>query len=696
MSILNFMPYLLVENFSQGLDTRRLTLTTKAGALLRCKNAHITRGGEIEKRKDFVTFADLIPGTFGLHAVAGNLYVFGSGASPTMPTNVNYQQLIHPSGSAMVKIIKTESFNGKIYAIAQYLDGSIYHFYNGVRVSAWDSIYEAVADKAGVAASLSREIDEEEPFVSTSLGDTLTITAATAGVPFDITKSTTNGGTDPTQDIVLVNTVPNVTGNAEVLSTGSFQVSGGSSGVGNQVTSVSVNGVTITNAAIAWTTSNANTAALIAANINTYVSSPNYSAISQGQAVIISAAPGTGAGPNGFTVVPVPGGNVVTSGVTNMSGGVAFVASVAEVWTAQISGVFETADTYTINLMVPSIQYSSSFTVSGSASGMGRTAKTHKTKMYSTTRSLIYFSKINDPTVWGGDDEGQGFINISNEDAGSEDLSALGVYQGKLAIFSRRSIQIWDMDADPSKNIQSQILGNIGTFAPNSVVNFGDQDVFFLSDSGVRSLRARDASNNASVSDVGTNIDTLISEDSLAVSESDRNDAVAIIEPNDGRYWLALGEKIYVFSFFPTPGISAWSTYEPGFRTEFFAYSGGRVYSRSGDTIYVYGGINGNTYGQYEVDIELPYLDGGVPATIKSIKGVDMACEGIWDIKLGCDITNPDAKDVIATTDGSTFMQQRIDASGQGTHFGIRLTNNTDKYSRVGNFVLHFDKNDAD
>ena len=70
--------YLLVENFNQGLDTRRMLLTSKAGSLQVLKNAHITRGGEIEKRKAFVPYATLPVGTFGLQAATDTLYTFGS------------------------------------------------------------------------------------------------------------------------------------------------------------------------------------------------------------------------------------------------------------------------------------------------------------------------------------------------------------------------------------------------------------------------------------------------------------------------------------------------------------------------------------------------------------------------------------------------------------------------------------------
>src|SRR3546814_8090877 len=124
-----------------------------------------------------------------------------------------------------------------------------------------------------------------------------------------------------------------------------------------------------------------------------------------------------------------------------------------------------------------------------------------------------------------------------------------------------RAIQIEYVDPDHALNQQRQVRTNTGTVAPHSVVSFGDSDVFFLLESGVRSLRARDSSNSASVSDVGTPVDQLILDAVRDLDEDVVEAAVAIIEPIDGRYWLALGDNVYMFSFFPAKKVSAWTTY---------------------------------------------------------------------------------------------------------------------------------------
>jgi hypothetical protein len=557
------MGYLVVENFGAGLDSRKSFLTTPAGALLTCKNAHITRGKEIEKRKKFATFANLPSGTFGMHAASGNIYVFGSAdLIQSMPDGVNYQRLTHPQDSPMTELIFSESFNGKIYAIAKFASGDIYHYFDQQRVTAWDTIASSVAGIQGVATFMSDQIDAEALFGSIASNNTIIITGPD-GVEFTVTGS---------------------------------------------------NRMSITRSQIAD--------------------------------------------------VGVPQKTLVT-----------------------ITGAFQSEEQYYITLEIGT-SYKKTFSITGSSSGAGRSVKTFGKKIYSTTQSLIYFSSLDDPTDWEG--IGSGFINVLNQDGGAENLTAMAVYQGKLALFSRRAVQIYQMDPDPTKNINTQTLSSIGTFAPKSVVAFGDVDVFFLSDSGVRSLRARDASNAATVADIGTAIDTLIQKEIASVQETVKNSSVGIIEPTDGRFWLAIGSKIFVFSYFTGSNVAAWSTYETGFSVEAMNYVNGRIYVRGQNAIYIYGGVSGNEYDDCEVEITLPYLDGGKPAHIKTIQAIDMGCEGTWDVFIGMDVSQPNSRDYSGTIENSTYTIGRLLHFGIGTHIGTRLVHKSAGYARLSNFAIHY------
>jgi len=329
----------------------------------------------------------------------------------------------------------------------------------------------------------------------------------------------------------------------------------------------------------------------------------------------------------------------------------------------------------------------------------GKTAKallTVKSKVYAAADSLLNFSAIREPTHWSdsGAIVGSGFINMSNESAGSETLIALARYQGYLAVFARRSVQIWYLDSDPLQNAQRQVLLNIGTFAPKAPINFGDIDVIFLSDTGIRSLKVRDASNQAGVSDLGTPIDPEVIEYMRGLSEATKAASCAVMEPVDGRYLCAIGDRVYAFSYFPASKISSWSRYDPGFQITDFVSMDGRLYARSGDTIYLYGGDDGATYDDSTVTVELPYIDGRAIATWKTFTGFDVVSEGEWSVYINTEPNLPDAWSKIAVISENTKVTMTgldIGIVGQSPMLKIKFVNKRAGPAKISKVVVHYE-----
>lgn len=321
-------------------------------------------------------------------------------------------------------------------------------------------------------------------------------------------------------------------------------------------------------------------------------------------------------------------------------------------------------------------------------------------KLYAGAGNTLFFSAVDDATIWTPgvpSAQGQGFKDLTNAASGSERLVSLASYQGRVAVFTRRSVQIHAVDPDPDNYRLLQTLLNLGTMAPRSVVNFGDSDVFFLADTGVRSLRARDSSNNASVSDIGTPVDDIVNEAVRNLPLLGR-EAVSVIEPVSGRYWLALGRTIFVFSYYPNGKVAAWSTYSLGFAPVAFATVGNRVYVRGDDGgLYVYGGASGQDYGDdYRCTVEPALLDGGKPATFKRVQGFDLSCQGSWRVWLGTDPSRIDARDHIGDVDRPTWGMERWAANGYGTHFSIRLTHQGAGPAKVNSLAVHYDEGEQD
>ena len=682
------MAYFVIEDFKAGLDTRRMAVSSVPGSLLTLTNAHITRGGEIEKRPAFVPISALPGSTFGLASVGTNMYIFGSIAAPAIssdaPANLTYQRLQHPSSLAMTGVLHVAGFNGLPYVIAQYDDGSVFHFYNGTRIAAFNdgraraSFTVTGGTTVGVAATASFTVTgginsasdtvsiirlDTIPLLSSAVQHNGSNTATAALLAAAINSFTGNPDFTATSSGAVV-TITSVTQGSiyngavlTVTTTGGFTVGSLTTlagGIDNALALITVGGVRVTGDPILHTGNNATTAAAIAAAINDYPSSPDYFATAVGTKVNVVAVDG-GTAANGRAVAIVNTGNFTTS-----------------VTSGSLAGGTAVASTFT----------------------PGEYAKPAKSKMYSTSAATLFFSKIDNPADLTDTNNGAGFINLSNNALGSEKLSSLANYQNNLAIFSERTVQIWFIDVDAGQNQQLQVLNNTGAIGPESVIEFGDSDVFYLSESGIRSLRARDASNAAFTSDVGNAIDPLLIEE-LKTNRLAAKASVGVLEPRDGRYMLAIGPKIYVFSYFPASKVSAWSVYEPGFNVTAWAIVGRKLYCRAGDILYLFGGDDGDTYDASEVVVQLPYLDARSPATFKQFTGMDMACEGQWLVQTCTDPNDLTKRQDVATVYQTTYSLGHVTLQEYSTMLAFRLVNDQDGPARIGNMVLHYDSGDV-
>jgi hypothetical protein len=306
----------------------------------------------------------------------------------------------------------------------------------------------------------------------------------------------------------------------------------------------------------------------------------------------------------------------------------------------------------------------------------GTYARTWKSKMYRIDGKYLRFSGINNPAQNDPSsvtEPGAGFINLALNDPDGEQALAMEVFYQSMAVMARLQTQVWTLDPDPTKDTLAQLLRQ-GVISPRSVVQFGTGDVLFLSDSGVRSLKAQTAfSLAASVSDVGSAIDLMlipvIRTNSTAVQKAE-----AVVQPIQGRYWLVIDDTIYVLSYFPAGSITAWSTMKPGFVVRNFAVVNNTVYCLDmAGNIYLYGGVTQNEYDSCKVTIRTPHLSADNPTENKRIKSVDVMCQGQWSVNIGMLPNNTEAFELCATIQDNTYGLQSIPFAGYGTHFGMHL-----------------------
>jgi len=332
--------------------------------------------------------------------------------------------------------------------------------------------------------------------------------------------------------------------------------------------------------------------------------------------------------------------------------------------------------------------------------------RTYKNKMYTVEGSILYFSAIGNAGDWSGlSPPATNYIDLSMGDSDMTDSVALEVYYDKLAIFSSTAVQLWIMDPDFTKNQYVQTLRQAGTTAWRSVMQYGSGDVMYLSHSGVRSLRARNSSLAAAVSDIGSPLDPLLQDLFRTMGVSWMSGTIALLQPVTGRFWIIMAgskanddapltSKIYVLSAFPGPKITAWSEYDAGFVITAACIHNNHVIVRDDqNVVYAYGGISdfGPVYDDCPVELIFPFHAGEQVATAKTFTGLDATCAGIpWQVSTAFNVEDPTAEDYVGEFNGTTFAQGRFAIQGHSTHMSLRLRSSEPGPQTLSNMVVHY------
>lgn len=344
-------------------------------------------------------------------------------------------------------------------------------------------------------------------------------------------------------------------------------------------------------------------------------------------------------------------------------------------------------------------------------------------KGYFNIYRAVSASAVGDPADMAG--TGSGAFDTRTQSKPIGRIVGFGDYYGQLAVFGTRGGQFWSMDPDFSKN-QYERSVPLTAVAPRAIIGYGDGDVAYLARDGVRSLRARDSSNIAGISDFGSPIDRLIKaalRDLTALGESMSGapstfltdpayyPPIMEIHPDTGALWLFLHDKIYVFSHYPDAGVRAWSMIDlPAPAPANLSAQNGTLKSRwaadvcpvnddllirnFADEVYLYGGLDGVFYDTTLAEVITPHMDMGKPGKNKHIHGIDLSCLGTWTIEVSLDPANVVWEEIATVTNTTYRLAGRVACNLEATHIALRLTSTSASAARIGQVAIYFEGDD--
>lgn len=344
-----------------------------------------------------------------------------------------------------------------------------------------------------------------------------------------------------------------------------------------------------------------------------------------------------------------------------------------------------------------------------------------RNKGYVLSGNSLFGSAVGDP----GDMSGTGSwtTDLTTQGTPIGAGMALGEYFGQLVVFGDRGVMFWQVDPDPAQNQYLRTIPN-SVFAARSITGYGDGDILYLGRSGIRSLQARDSSNQARVGDVGSPIDSEIRsaiKDDLddtdplfgQVSPEVLNSlfykfSTGIVHQDSGQFWLALRNKVYVLSRYPSAKVLAWSSFDlptPTYDTlisgpnkaawvaDWCSINDNVVLRNFADEVYVYGGPSGDEYDESEIEVVIPFMDMGRPGSKKNFTGLDVVCDGTWTIEFATDFVGVEREifwtPLAEITDG-TRASSKIGMNAAGTQIAFRLTCRSSHAARLSEILVHY------
>jgi hypothetical protein len=261
---------------------------------------------------------------------------------------------------------------------------------------------------------------------------------------------------------------------------------------------------------------------------------------------------------------------------------------------------------------------------------------------FTEDKQTILYSRTLEHHKWTG--TGSGALNMKSV-WGYDDIVALESFNGKLIIFGKNNIAIYNDPFDPSATTFAldEVIQGVGCIARDSIQAFGD-DVLFLAADGVRSLNRTKIQDKMPLTDLTKNVKNDIIKH---ITSSNPEDIKSEYNTSGGYYVLSFTgiNETYILDFKVinpdnTPRITKWLFDKNRSPKSFLSLSTGQLYLGLGSSnfngvIATYDNYydldySGSTavYKTYQTTFKTVWMDFGVPHSAKLLKQFSCVIDG--------------------------------------------------------------------
>jgi len=158
-------------------------------------------------------------------------------------------------------------------------------------------------------------------------------------------------------------------------------------------------------------------------------------------------------------------------------------------------------------------------------------------KVYCADGDIVRFCATANPLDWTSEADA-GYLPTGLQQANANDMAVLNIYRSNVVALNPSSFQMWQVDPDPAAMAILDQMDGVGSSHQKAAQPVAD-DLFFLSQLGVRSVGIAASSTNLQAGDVGMPIDSLVQE-ALRIATLDGGvKTLATYYPGAGQYWLS-------------------------------------------------------------------------------------------------------------------------------------------------------------